>query len=122
MRAEMQASRDALREYQAGEKFDEAEFRALARKQADLKADMMVKRIKAQQEMQSVLTAEQKAKAEKLWGADYGFMGPQHGQKGCAQQGQRCGKMGQGPGAGKMMGQGQGCGQGPGCAGRSLDN
>ncbi|MDX2494607.1 MAG: Spy/CpxP family protein refolding chaperone [Desulfuromusa sp.] len=66
MRAEMQTSRESLREYKQGKEFNESEFRTIAQKQADLKTEMMVQRAKTKQQLFAVLTPEQQQKAEKL--------------------------------------------------------
>lgn len=66
-RAQMQASRSELRELGRDSEFDEAAFRAKARQHADLKTDMRAGKAAMKQQFFSVLTAEQQAKAEKLW-------------------------------------------------------
>jgi len=68
MRTQMQANRTALREYTQGDNFNEAEFRAKAQKQADLKTEMMVQQAKTKQQLFAILTPEQQQKAEKLRG------------------------------------------------------
>ena len=72
-REEMQAARDAMRAARLVEPFDEADFRAKAAKQAELRTERMVERAKLQQQIKAVLTPEQQAKAETL----RGFMGGQ---------------------------------------------
>jgi protein CpxP len=66
MRENMQASRDALLAYRLNDKFDEAEFRKLAEKQADLRTEMRVDRETNRNTVQSVLTADQQEKLAKL--------------------------------------------------------
>ncbi|MBN1957067.1 MAG: Spy/CpxP family protein refolding chaperone [Desulfuromonadales bacterium] len=67
MRAEMQASRDELREDKFDRDFNEKEFRAKAEKHAQLKTEMMVQKAKHKQDIMAVLTPEQQEKAAKLW-------------------------------------------------------
>lgn len=84
MRAEMKASRDALREYKQGKEYNADEFRALAQKNADLKAEMMVQRAEGKRQILAVLTPEQQKKAEslrELGGA--GFNGKHSGDRDC---------------------------------------
>jgi Spy/CpxP family protein refolding chaperone len=66
MRETMQASCDAMLAYRLDDKFDAAEFRKLAEKEAAVKVDMMVQREKNHNDFISVLTAEQQEKLEKL--------------------------------------------------------
>ena len=96
MRTEMEASRKTLREYKQGNNFDESEFRAIAQKHADLKAEMMVQRAKTKQQVFAVLTPEQQQKAEKLRGMrGEGFFSKQGGTRDCDGHGKH---KGQGPG------------------------
>ncbi len=84
MRAELQASRDEIREYKFGKDFNEADFRAKAQKQAELKTEMMVSQVKMKQQMYAVLTPEQQQKAEKLWDMrSEGFFGKRDGHRQC---------------------------------------
>lgn len=96
LRAKMQANRDALREYRSSKEFDVDEFRAKARQQADLKADMMAQREEHRKAVLAVMTPEQQKKAEQL----REVRGPRHGKRGfgqgdcdrkCGQQENRCG-------------------------------
>ncbi|OQY16147.1 MAG: hypothetical protein B6I36_10850 [Desulfobacteraceae bacterium 4572_35.1] len=64
---EMRANRDEMRRYRQSKQFNEAEFRAKAHKQADLKIDMMVERAKNKQQMMAILTPSQQHKAQQLW-------------------------------------------------------
>ena len=81
MRAEVQTSREGLREYKQGKEFNESEFRAIAQKHADLKTEMMVQRAKTKQQIFAVLTPEQQQKAEQLRDMHgEGFSGKQHGK------------------------------------------
>ena len=93
MRTEMQTSREALREYKQGNKFNEDEFRAIAQKHTDLKTEMMVQHAKTKQEVLAVLTPEQQQKAEELRAMDgEGFFGKHHGNRDGANCGKRSGK------------------------------
>ncbi len=76
MREEMQQSREDLRNYKFSKEFNEKDFRALAKKNAELKTEMMVQGAKQRQEMLAVLTPEQQEKAEKL--QMMGGFGPGH--------------------------------------------
>jgi len=62
----MKASRDALREVQTAEIFNEADYLAKAVKQAELKTEMMAERAKMKKQLYAVLTPEQQEKADKL--------------------------------------------------------
>ena len=66
LRAEMQANRDALQAAKQSDNFNEQEFRAQARKHADLKTDMMVERNKVHQQVLAILTPEQQKKMEQM--------------------------------------------------------
>lgn len=79
-REQMQAARDAMREARSTATFDEADFRAKAAKQAELKTDMMVERAKMKAEIYALLTPEQQEKAEKLGGMLDGPRQGHHGQ------------------------------------------
>ena len=68
LRDEIQASRDELREAQTAANFNEADFRAKAARNAELKTEMMVARAKMKQEIRAILTPEQQEKADKLGG------------------------------------------------------
>jgi len=68
LRKQLQTSRETLRTYKQGDRFDESEFRAIAQKHADLKTEMMVHQAKIQQQIFAVLTPEQQQKAKKLRG------------------------------------------------------
>ena len=93
MHAEMQASRENLREYKQGKKFNESEFRAIAQKHADLKTEMMVQRATAKQKLFAVLTPEQQQKAEQLKDMrGEGFHGKRGGDRDCEDRGTRCSK------------------------------
>lgn len=84
MRAEMQTSRDGLREYKQGRDFNESEFLAIAQKHADLKTEMMVQRAKNRQQIFAVLTPEQQQKAEQLRDIHGGgFYGQRDGYRDC---------------------------------------
>jgi Spy/CpxP family protein refolding chaperone len=58
----MQASRDGLLAYRLNDTFDEAEYRKLVGKQADVRTEMMVDRETHRNAIQSVLTTEQQGK------------------------------------------------------------
>ena len=66
LREKMRASRDALREVEAAETFNEADFLAKAIKQAEVKTEMMAERAKMKQQIYALLTPEQQEKADKL--------------------------------------------------------
>lgn len=84
MRAELQASRNALREDQQAATFNEADFRAKAQKHADLTTEMMVQRARTKQQVFAILTPEQQQKAEELRGLrGEGFFGPHDGNREC---------------------------------------
>ena len=109
MRTEMQADRDAIREYKFGKDFNEAEFRSMVQKHNEAKTNMMVEKAKLRQQMFAALTPEQQAKAEKLWDTRGGgmFGGGMHGggmmgaYRDCDGSGPR--------GGGMMGGSGKGC-------------
>ncbi len=89
LRKKMQASRDEMREYRSDKTFNVDEFRAKARQQADLKADMMAQRVQHRNAKLSILTPEQREKAEKLWD----MRGDHHGKRGFSPDCDReCGK------------------------------
>ena len=82
-RAEMQAVRDAMREARQADPFDEADFRAKAAKQGELRTERMIEGAKLQQEIKAILTPEQQEKADTLRGM-LGFgKGKRGGGKGC---------------------------------------
>ena len=81
MRTKMQSSRDAMYSARWDKNFNEKEFRAQAQKHADLKADMMVDRVKRQQQVLAILTPEQQKKLEQLRGLGMG-PGNRHGGMG----------------------------------------
>ncbi len=66
LREKMHASRDALRELEAADTFNEADFLAKSIKQAELKTEMMVERAEMKQQIYALLTPEQQEKADKL--------------------------------------------------------
>ena len=66
LREKMRASRDALREVEAAETFNEADFLAKAIRQAEVKTEMMAERAKMKQQIYALLTPEQQEKADKL--------------------------------------------------------
>ena len=66
LREKMRASRDALREVEAAETFNEADFLAKAIKQAEVKTEMMAERAEMKQQIYALLTPEQQEKADKL--------------------------------------------------------
>ncbi len=68
LREQMQASKDALREIRSSDNFDEAEFRVKMAKQAELKTEMMVKKVELKKQVEALLTPEQQEKADKLEG------------------------------------------------------
>ncbi len=72
-RDEMQAAREAMQAARLATPFDEADFRAKAAKQAELRTERMVERAKLQQQINAILTPEQQAKAETLGGMMGGF-------------------------------------------------
>ncbi len=69
LRTKMLASRDMLAAMRNAPDFNEAEFRAEAQKQADMRTDMMVQRATMQQEINALLTPEQQEKAKNLFPA-----------------------------------------------------
>jgi|GEM_PF-971422 len=96
LRSKMQANRDALRAYRSSKTMDVDGFRAKARQQADLKADMMTQKIEHRAAIFAVMTPEQQEKAEQLWDmrrnnhGQHGY-GPQNCDRDCGQQMNRCG-------------------------------
>ncbi len=66
LREQMQASRDALHQAKKANPFNEADFRAKAAVQAELKTDMMVAHAKLKQQIHALLTPEQQEKADQL--------------------------------------------------------
>ncbi len=66
LREKMHASRDALREVEAADTFNEADFLAKAITQAELKTEMMAERARMKQQLYALLTPEQQEKADKL--------------------------------------------------------
>jgi protein CpxP len=84
LRAKLQESRDELHKYKFGEKFNEAEFRIKAQKHAELKTEMMVNHAKIKQLICTILTPEQRQKAEKLRNLQgEGFYGKHRGDRDC---------------------------------------
>jgi len=77
-REQMQTARQELREARQATPFNEADFRAKAAKQAELKTEMMVERAKMKAELYAILTPEQQEKAELL----EGMMGHEQGRHG----------------------------------------
>ena len=59
----------------ANGQFDEAQVRTLANQQAQLEADMLVEHLRAKSKVYSILTAEQRVKAEEM----HKRMGPRRG-------------------------------------------
>jgi Spy/CpxP family protein refolding chaperone len=90
LRSKMQANRDALRAYRSSNDVDVDEFRAKARQQADLKADMMAQKVEHRAAIFAIMTPEQQKKAEQLWE----MRGNKHGQRGFGQKNcdRDCGK------------------------------
>ena len=82
LREKMQTVRDEMREARFAKPFNEADFRAKAAKQAEMKTDMLVEREKMRQEVYAILTPEQQEKAEKLGGLMGGRGKGRHGGKG----------------------------------------
>lgn len=82
LREQMQSSRDSMRKVQSADSFNEADFRAEAAKRAELKTEMMVRKIKFQDELYALLTPEQREKADKLDGIMMMGKGKRHGGKG----------------------------------------
>lgn len=68
LREQMQSERENMRTLKTADTFNEAEFRAQAAKRAELKTEMMVRKIKFQDELYAVLTPEQRIKVDKLGG------------------------------------------------------
>ncbi len=85
---QMQASREALRTAAHADPFSEEALRAATRQHADLKADMMVEMAKTREQMASVLTPEQRAKAEQLRAIQGKPCGQQDDNARCGRQGQ----------------------------------
>ena len=80
LRDKMLAGRAEMNSYRSADTFNEAEFRAIAQKQADLRTEMMVQRAKMQQAVSSILTPEQRVKADQLKEMGWGFFGRQGGR------------------------------------------
>ena len=68
LRDQMHASREAMHEAKNAKTFNEADFRAKASKQAELKTEMMVAHVKLKQQVYALLTPEQQEKADTLGG------------------------------------------------------
>jgi Spy/CpxP family protein refolding chaperone len=68
LREQLQVSRKELREARTADNFNETDFRAKAARQAELKIEMMVAKAKLKQQVQALLSAEQREKAAKLGG------------------------------------------------------
>lgn len=68
LRDQMHASREAMHEARNAKTFNEADFRAKAAKQAELKTEMMVAHAKLKQQVYALLTPEQQEKADTLGG------------------------------------------------------
>ena len=66
LREQMRSSRDAMREAKNAKPFNEANFRAKAAMQAELKAEMMVAHAKLKEQIHTLLTPEQQEKSDKL--------------------------------------------------------
>ncbi len=80
---QMQASREAMREARNADTFNEADFRAKAAVQAELKTEMMVAHAKLKQQIRALLTPEQQEKADTLGGMMGGHgKGRHHGGMG----------------------------------------
>lgn len=95
LREKMQAGRDEMRQFRGQKDVDAEAFRAKARQQADLKADMMAQRQEHRAAVMAVLTPEQQAKAEEL----REMRGERRGKRGfgpgncdgdCDRRGKRC--------------------------------
>ncbi len=80
LRDKMLAGRAEMNSYRSAGTFNEAEFRAIAQKQADLKTEKMVQRAKMQQTVNSILTPEQRVKADQLREMGWGFPGSRSGR------------------------------------------
>lgn len=84
-REQMRAGQQELRDKMRADDFNEAEFRSLAEKQAQLKTDRMVEKAKIKQQIFAILTPEQQEKANKLMslrGEGKGRHGGRHGGQG----------------------------------------
>ena len=68
LRDQMHASREAMHEARNTKTFNEADFRAKAAKQSELKTEMMVAHAKLKQQVYALLTPEQQEKADTLGG------------------------------------------------------
>ena len=68
LREQMHSARDAMHEARSAESFNEADFRAKAEKQAELKTEMMVAGAKMKEKLYAILTPEQQQKADTLRG------------------------------------------------------
>ncbi|MBE0501176.1 MAG: Spy/CpxP family protein refolding chaperone [Desulfuromonadales bacterium] len=66
VREQMEANRDAMQQAKTAIPFNEADFRAKAAVQAELKTDMMVAHAKLKQQIHAVLTPQQQKKADDL--------------------------------------------------------
>lgn len=66
MREKLMENRKKLREAAEAETFDEAAVKALAAGQADIQAELMVSHIKTRQQINAILTPEQRELAKKL--------------------------------------------------------
>ena len=83
LRDQVHASREAMREAKNAKTFNEADFRAKAAKQAELKIEMMVAHAKLKQQVYALLTPEQQEKADTLGGLMGGRgKGGHHGRMG----------------------------------------
>ena len=79
LREQMQASREAMREARTADNFNEADFRAKAARQAELKTDMMVAKAKLKQQIHALFNPDQQEKADKLGGLMGGRGKDHHG-------------------------------------------
>jgi len=66
LRVEMQANQKDFRNYRQSKEFNPDEFRIKVQKFADLKAEMIVQRATAREQIFAILTPEQQQKAEDL--------------------------------------------------------
>lgn len=99
LREKMQSSRDEMRAFrsQKGVDGNVDEYRAKARQNADLKADMMAQRIEHKKAVLALMTPEQQEKAQELWDMFQNKRGQKgHGKRDCGNNCdrpmKRCGK------------------------------
>jgi protein CpxP len=83
LRQNLDDSRDKLRQAAKADTFDEAAVRALATSQAATKTELMVERARMQNQINALLTPEQRKLAEEKLDRGMGHRGGRHHGKGC---------------------------------------